>query len=109
VDVVQVYENFSGPAVASLIDHGLCPPGPAAGDFMTVPNLTAPDGGLPLNTSGGNLADSFINGLGLAVEAVRQIRGTSPNQVAGAETSLFIGGPMAPLVSSVLFGSGATV
>jgi len=24
-DVVQVYENFSGPAVASLIDLGLCP------------------------------------------------------------------------------------
>lgn len=105
VDVVQVYENFSGPAVASLIDHGLCPPGPAAGEFMTVPNLVAPTGALPTNTSGGNIADSFVNGMGLAVEAVRQIRGESVNQVAGAATSLFIGGPMAPLVSSTLFGS----
>ncbi|MEU1275543.1 transporter [Streptomyces sp. NPDC005799] len=105
VDVVQVYENFSGPAVASLIDHGLCPPGPAAGEFMTVENLTAPGGVLPVNTSGGNIADSFVNGMGLAVEAVRQVRGTSPNQVGTADTSLFIGGPMAPLVSSVLFGS----
>jgi acetyl-CoA acetyltransferase len=102
---VQVYENFSGPAVASLIDHGLCPPGPAAGDFMTVENLTAPGGVLPVNTSGGNIADSFVNGMGLAVEAVRQVRGTSPNQVGTVDTSLFIGGPMAPLVSSVLFGS----
>jgi hypothetical protein len=30
-DVVQVYQNFSGPAVASLIDIGLCPPGPGGG------------------------------------------------------------------------------
>ncbi len=101
--MVQVYENFSGPAVAALIDHRLCPPGEAAGSVMTVENLTAPQGKLPVNTSGGNLADAFVNGLNLAVEAVRQIRGTSTNQVDGARTSLFIGGPMAPLVSSVLF------
>lgn len=109
VDVVQVYENFSGPAVASLIDHGLCPSGPAAGELMTVENLSAPSGRLPVNTAGGNVADSFVNGMGLAVEAVRQIRGTSVNQVDGADTSLFIGGPMAPLVSSVLFGSERTL
>ncbi|WP_020661464.1 thiolase C-terminal domain-containing protein [Amycolatopsis benzoatilytica] len=109
VDVVQVYENFSGPAVASLIDHGLCPQGPAAGEFMTVENLTAPGGALPVNTSGGNIADSFVNGMGLAVEAVRQVRGTSRNQAGAADTSLFIGGPMAPLVSSVLFGSDRTL
>ncbi|GAB4009147.1 thiolase C-terminal domain-containing protein [Nocardioides ultimimeridianus] len=112
VDVVQVYENFSGPAVASLIDHGLVPGGPAAGDFMTVENLTAPTGSLPVNTSGGNIADAFINGMGLAVEAVRQVRGTSTNQVrsgAGVETSLYIGGPMAPLGSSVLLGAESTL
>ena len=106
VDVVQVYENFSGPAVSALIDHGLAPSGPAAGDVLTVENLTAPTGELPINTSGGNIADSFVNGMGLAVEAVRQLRGTSTNQVADAKTSLFIGGPMAPIVSSTLFAHG---
>lgn len=112
LDVVQVYENFSGPAVASLIDHGLCPPGEAAGAFMVLPNLLADGGILPVNTSGGNVADSFVNGMGLAVEAVRQVRGASPNQVHGgapADTSLYIGGPMAPLASSVLFGSENTL
>jgi acetyl-CoA acetyltransferase len=104
VDVVQVYENFSGPAVASLIDHGFAPPGTGAGDVLRFENLIAPTGGLPVNTSGGNIAGSFVNGMGLAVEAVRQIRGESANNVPGAKTSLFIGGPMAPLVSSVLFG-----
>ncbi|NKQ56759.1 transporter [Amycolatopsis sp. K13G38] len=105
VDVVQVYENFTGPAVASLIDVGLCPPGAAAGEFMTADNLRAPGGGLSVNTSGGNIAEGFVHGIGLAVEAVRQIRGTSPNQVEGAGVSLLLGGPMAPLVSATVFGS----
>lgn len=109
VSVTQVYENFSGPAVASLIDHGLCPPGPEAGRVLTVDNLVAPSGQLPVNTTGGNLADAFINGMGLAVEAVRQVRGTSTNQVPGADVSLFIGGPMAPLVSNLLLGTAATL
>jgi acetyl-CoA acetyltransferase len=109
VDVAQVYENFTGPAVASMIDHGLCPPGPAAGAFMTVENLTVDNGTLPINTAGGNIAEGFVHGIGLVAEAVRQIRGGSPNPVAGADISLLIGGPMAPLVSSTVFGSPATV
>jgi len=109
VDVAQVYENFTGPAVAAMIDHGLCPPGPAAGEFMTFENLTVERGRLPINTAGGNIAEGFVHGIGLVAEAVRQIRGGSPNPVAGADISLLIGGPMAPLVSSTLFGSEATV
>lgn len=105
VDVVQVYENFSGSGVAALIDHSLCPRGADAGKVMTVENLTAPHGLLPVNTSGGNLADSFVNGMGLAVEAVRQVRGNSTNQVPDAKVSLFIGGPMAALSSSVLLST----
>ena len=103
IDVVQVYENFSGSAVAALIDHGLCGSGPSAGEDLTLENLIAPNGRLPMNTNGGNLAGSFVNGMGLAVEAVRQIRGSSHNPVPDVETSLFIGGPAAPLSSSVIF------
>ncbi|MGV0834337.1 thiolase C-terminal domain-containing protein [Mycolicibacterium thermoresistibile] len=109
IDVVQVYENFSGPAVASLIDFGLCPAGPAAGEFMTLPNLLADGGKLPINTAGGNIAEGFVHGMGMVVEAVRQIRGTSPNQVKGADLSLLLGGPVAPFVSATLFGSQATL
>lgn len=109
VDVAQVYENFTGPAVASMIDHGLCPPGRAAGEVLTVANLTVEAGSLPINTAGGNIAEGFIHGMGLVVEAVRQIRGGSPNPVTDANISLLIGGPMAPLVSSTVFGSLATL
>jgi acetyl-CoA acetyltransferase len=109
VDVAQVYENFTGPAVASMIDHGLCPPGTAAGEFLTFDNLTVERGRLPINTAGGNIAEGFVHGIGLVAEAVRQIRGGSPNPVADADVSLLIGGPMAPLVSSTVFGSPATI
>ena len=109
VDVAQVYENFTGPAVASMIDHGLCPPGPAAGEVLTLDNLTVEQGNLPINTAGGNIAEGFVHGIGLVAEAVRQIRGGSPNPVDDADISLLIGGPMAPLVSSTVFGSAATV
>ena len=50
-----------------------------------------------------------MHGIGLVAEAVRQIRGGSPNPVDDADISLLIGGPMAPLVSSTVFGSAATV
>jgi len=109
VDVAQVYENFTGPAVASMIDHGLCPPGRGAAEVLTVDNLTVERGRLPINTAGGNIAEGFVHGIGLVAEAVRQIHGGSPNPVAGADVSLLIGGPMAPLVSSTVFGSAATI
>ncbi|MEU7811402.1 transporter [Pseudonocardia sp. NPDC049154] len=109
VDVVQVYENFSGPAVASLIDFGFVPNGPDAGRVMQFENLIAPTGSLPLNTAGGNIAEGFVHGFGLIVEAVRQIRGTSPNQVPDAALSLLLGGPMAPSVGATLFGSDAVL
>jgi acetyl-CoA acetyltransferase len=108
VHVAQVYENFTGPAVAALIDHGFASL-ETAGDFFTTANLTAPGGRLPINTAGGNIAEGFIHGMSLAVEAVRQLRGTSPNQVHGAELSLLTGGPASPLVSSALLGSEQTL
>ena len=45
----------------------------------------------------------------LALEAVRQIRGTSTRQVRNADVSLVIGGPMVSPVSSLILGSSATL
>jgi acetyl-CoA acetyltransferase len=104
VDVAQVYENTSGPAVLSLIDHGFCTL-ESAGEFLTFENLTAPSGALPVNTAGGNLAAGFVHGMGLPLEAVRQIRGESCNQVPDAKVSLLIAGPQAQITGSALFVS----
>jgi acetyl-CoA acetyltransferase len=108
VDVAQVYCNFSGPAVAALIDHGFCTAEESA-EKLTLENLVAPDGWLPINTGGGDLAEGFMHGMGNTLESVRQIRGQSPNQVRDAKLSLLIGGPSAALVSSALFGTAETL
>ncbi len=108
VDVLQSYENFTGGVLMSIVEHGFCKPD-EANDFFVTDNLTAPDGQLPLNTSGGNLAECYMHGLGLNIEAVRQIRRTSTAQVPHAEVSMVISGPMVTPVSSCIFGSEATL
>ncbi len=104
VDVVQSYENFTGGVVMSLVEHGFCKP-EEANEFLTFENLRAPDGRLPLNTSGGNLAECYMHGLELQVEAVRQVRGTSPNPVPDARVSLVASGPMVTPLSDMILGS----
>ncbi len=101
IDVAQIYENFSAQGVASLIDHGFCTHADAA-EIIQFDNLIAPAGKLPINTSGGNLAQGFVHGINIAVEAVHQLRGQSANPVPGAKTCLVAGGPGAPLVSSAI-------
>jgi acetyl-CoA acetyltransferase len=108
VDVVQSYENFTGGVVMSLVEHGFFAPEEAA-DVLTLENLLAPDGRLPLNTSGGNLAECYMHGLELTLEAVRQLRGESPNQVPGARVSMVCAGPMVTPVSSLILGSEETL
>lgn len=104
VDVLQSYENFTGGVLMSVVEHGFCAP-EEANAFFTPDHLVAPDGQLPLNTSGGNLAECYMHGLGLNIEAVRQVRGLSTNQVPGAEVSMVISGPMVTPVSACIFGS----
>ncbi|MEM7404655.1 MAG: acetyl-CoA acetyltransferase [Pseudomonadota bacterium] len=108
VDVVQSYENFSGAVVMSCVEHGFCE-AEEVNEFFTLSNLIAPDGKMPLNTSGGNLAECYMHGLELQVEAVRQVRGQSTSQVPSVDVSLVMSGPMVTPTSSCVFGSGATV
>ena len=62
-----------------------------------------------LMNSGGNLAECYMHGLGLNIEAVRQIRGQSTSQVEDANVSMVISGPMVTPVSCCIFGSEATL
>lgn len=104
VGVVQSYENFTGGVVMALAEHGFFPPG-EANRFLRLENLTAPAGRLPLNTSGGNLAECYMHGFELVLEAVRQIRGTSSSQVQRNDVALVIGAPMVAPASDLLLGS----
>jgi acetyl-CoA acetyltransferase len=102
IDVAQFYENFTGTTLMAISDIGFCEPGDVEA-FVSEGNLQWPSGRLPLNTSGGNLAEAYIHGFQLVNEAVRQVRGESTCQVAGVELSLSVAGPGTPPSSAVLF------
>jgi acetyl-CoA acetyltransferase len=108
VSVVQSYENFTGGVLMSLIEHEFFG-ADEAGEFLTLDNLIAPGGRLPLNTSGGNLAECYMHGLELQIEAVRQLRGQSTNPVPGARVAMVISGPMVTPVSSMILGTEDTL
>jgi acetyl-CoA acetyltransferase len=108
VDVAQIYMNNNSMGIGAMIDHGFCS-FENAGEFLTLDNLIAPNGELPINTSGGDLAEGFIHGMGLVAEAVRQIRGESTNQVPDAKLSLMTGGPGDWMSSTCLLGSAETL
>ncbi|HET6951880.1 MAG TPA: hypothetical protein VFI47_15975 [Acidimicrobiales bacterium] len=101
IDVAQVYENFTGQVVMALEDFGFCARG-EGGPFVQSGAIDWPDGDLPINTSGGNLAEGYMHGLSLVIEGVRQLRGTSTSQVEGAAHCLVVSGPSAPPSSALV-------
>jgi acetyl-CoA acetyltransferase len=108
VDTAQIYENFTGGVLMAMVEHGFFR-AEEANEFLKLENLIAPNGKLPLNTSGGNLAECYMHGLELQIEAVRQLRGHSTAQVAGAKVALIVAGPMVTPTSNLLFGTQETL
>jgi len=108
VGVVQSYENFTGGVAMALAEHGFYAPD-QANEFLTVENLIAPHGRLPLNTSGGNLAEGYVHGFELVLEAVRQVRGTASCLAQRRDVALVIAAPLVTPVSDLLLGSQAAL
>jgi acetyl-CoA acetyltransferase len=61
-----------------------------------------PGGTLPVNPHGGQLGEAYIHGMNGLAEAVRQIRGSAANPVAGVEHVLVTGGPGIPSSAVIL-------
>jgi acetyl-CoA acetyltransferase len=101
IDVAQFYENFTGQVVMAIEDFGFCERG-EGGPFVESGAIDWPNGSLPINTSGGNLAEGYIHGLSLVIEGARQLRGTSTSQVDGAAHCLVVSGPSAPPSSALV-------
>jgi acetyl-CoA acetyltransferase len=105
IDNAQIYDNFTNGVLMTIAELGFCRP-EELNDFVRLENLIAPHGKLPLNTSGGNLADAYVHGMELVTESVRQIRGTSTAQVPGSELSLFTSATLGPVTGAgILSGS----
>lgn len=82
IDVAQIYDCFTITVLMTLEAYGLCPPG--QGGAMFEDGGFEVGGKLPLNTSGGLLSETGMPGMQLVLEGVRQMRGTSVNQVKNA-------------------------
>lgn len=110
IDVVQLYDAFTINTILFLEDLGFCPKG--EGGRFVAGGAIAPGGRLPVNTNGGGLSCCHpgMYGLMAIVEAVRQVRRTAANQIAGAELALAHGsGGTLSSQATVIFGSLSTL
>jgi acetyl-CoA acetyltransferase len=90
IDVAQFYDATSYMPLRSLESYGFAPDG--QGWRYVLEHGTGPDSPLPVNTHGGHLSEAYLHGMNGILEAVRQLRGTSANQVENAEVAL-VGAP----------------
>ncbi|MEV7071641.1 lipid-transfer protein [Streptomyces sp. NPDC093990] len=98
IDVAILYDHFTPFVLMQLEEFGFCARGEAA-DFVR-------RGALPLNTHGGQLGEAYLHGMNGIAEAVRQLRGTAANQVAGAGRVLVTAGTGVPTSGLVLTADG---
>jgi acetyl-CoA acetyltransferase len=95
--VALFYENFTPVVHLQLEAFGFCGPGEAK-DLIASGGIAADGGSIPVNTHGGLLGEAYIHGVNNFLEAVRQLRGTAPNQVAGCERVLVSAGRSAAVL-----------
>nr|WP_040518680.1 lipid-transfer protein [Gordonia neofelifaecis] len=101
IDMAVLYDHFTPYTLIQLEELGFCGRGEAK-DFVSQPGALEVGGALPLNTHGGQLGEAYIHGMNGIAEGVRQLRGTSVNQVDGAERVLVTAGTGVPTSGLIL-------
>ncbi len=101
IDVLQLYDAFSPLIPMQMEELGFCGVGEGAA-FCEGGDRIRVGGEIPVNTSGGCLSEGYIHGMNHITEAVRQLRGTSFNQVKDAELVLVTAAPPVPTGGLIL-------
>ncbi|MER7556308.1 lipid-transfer protein [Nocardioides sp. NPDC126508] len=100
IDTAVLYDHFTPYVLMQLEELGFCGRGEAK-DFVRDGAIEL-GGRLPINTHGGQLGEAYLHGMNGIAEGVRQVRGTSVNQVAGAAHVLVTAGTGVPTSGLVL-------
>lgn len=100
IQTAILYDHFTPYVLMQLEEFGFCPRGEAK-EFMKDGALEM-GGRLPINTHGGQLGEAYIHGMNGIAEAVRQIRGSSVNQVDSVENVLVTAGTGVPTSGLIL-------
>jgi acetyl-CoA acetyltransferase len=95
-----LYDHFTPFVLVQLEELGFCGRGEAK-DFVADGGIEL-DGHLPVNPNGGQLGEAYIHGMNGIAEAVRQVRGTAVNQVAGVENIIVTAGTGVPTSGLIL-------
>ncbi len=99
-----LYDHFTPYVLMQLEELGFCGRGEAK-DFVKDGAIEL-GGRLPLNTHGGQPGEAYIHGMNGIAEGVRQVRGTSVNQVPDVEHVLVTAGTGVPTSGLVLSAAG---
>ena len=103
VDALMCYDNFSPTVLFSLEGLGFCKRG-ESGQFVEGGTLRIGNR-LPVNTDGGHLSNSYMQGWALNVEAVRQLRHEcGARQVADCEVVQYV--QATPCTRSIIYTRG---
>ncbi|MCA2175232.1 lipid-transfer protein [Nonomuraea glycinis] len=100
IQTAILYDHFTPFVLTQLEELGFCGRGEAAG-YLQDGGIEL-DGRLPVNPHGGQLGEAYIHGMNGIAEAVRQIRGTSVNQVVGVANVLVTAGTGVPTSGLIL-------
>jgi len=100
VKVAQLYDAFSPLIILSLEGYGFCKRG--EGGPFTEDGAIELGGRLPVNTSGAGMSEAYVHGFNLINEGVRQLRGTSVNQVDNCRSALVTAGECVPTSAILL-------
>lgn len=95
-----LYDHFTPYVLIQLEEFGFCNRGEAK-EFVRA-GAHGRGGRLPINPNGGQLGEAYIHGMNGIAEAVRQLRGTSVNQIDGVDIMLVSGGTGVPSSGLIL-------